>query len=341
MRAAVTTGPRRMEVVDVPEQGGPGSGQVAVAPVAVGICGSDLHYFLGDLGTPGLDMFPRIQGHEICAVVEAVGPDVAGGVEPGERVAVWPVHACGACYPCSIGRANVCANLRLVGIHFDGALQERLVLDADHVVKVADDLDPAVAALVEPVSIAVSAVRRARLRAGERAVVLGAGPIGQAIALAARDRGAEVLLVDRLPARLALGRALGAETVAAGEGMADRAGAWAGAAGPEVVFEATGVPELVQTAVDLVSAAGRVMVVGLSATQAPLRVGDLAFRELDLLGVSCCTAEDFAAAADLVSRRRELAARLVTHEYPLDRAPDAIAFALDHPAEVMKAVVRV
>jgi threonine dehydrogenase-like Zn-dependent dehydrogenase len=305
----------------------------------VGICGSDLHYFLGDLEA-GADPFPRVQGHEICAVIDAVGADVPDDLRPGARVAVWPVHACGHCYPCSIGRGNVCANLRLVGIHFDGALQERLVLGAGQVVGVGDDLEPAVAALIEPVSIAVSAVRRARLQAAEHAVVLGAGPIGQAIALAALDRGAEVLLVDRLAARLELGRELGADAVQAGDGVVDHARAWAGREGPQVVFEATGVPELVQSAVELVAPAGRVMVVGLSATAAPLRVGDLAFRELDVLGVSCCSADDFAAAADLVSRRRDLAARLVTREYPLDRAPEAIAFALEHPAEVMKAVVR-
>jgi L-gulonate 5-dehydrogenase len=106
------------------------------------------------------------------------------------------------------------------------------------------------------------------------------------------------------------------------------------------VVEATGVPSLVHTAVELVAPAGRVVVVGLSREPAPLRVGALPFKELDLLGVSCCAAEEFAAAVELVSRRREAAAPLVTHDFPLERAPEAITYALEHPAEVMKAVVR-
>ena len=93
--------------------------------------------------------------------------------------------------------------------------------------------------------------------------------------------------------------------------------------------------------VSLVAHAGRVVVVGLSADHTPVRVGDLPLKEIDVLGVSCCGGEEFAAAVDLVGRRRDVAARLVTHEYPLARAPAAIAYAMAHPSEVMKAVVRV
>ena len=118
-------------------------------------------------------------------------------------------------------------------------------------------------------------------------------------------------------------------------------GEWAGAEGPEVVIEATGVPALVQRAVELVSNAGRVVVVGLSADHAPVRVGDLPLKEIDVLGVSCCGADEFAAAVALVGRKRDAAAGLVTHEFTLERAPEAIAYAIEHPAEVMKAVVRV
>ena len=107
------------------------------------------------------------------------------------------------------------------------------------------------------------------------------------------------------------------------------------------IIEATGVPALVQRSVELVSHAGRVVVVGLSAGHAPVRVGDLPLKEIDVLGVSCCAADEFAAAVELVGRRRDVAAGLVTHEFALEQAPEAIAYAIAHPAEVMKAVVRV
>jgi L-gulonate 5-dehydrogenase len=96
----------------------------------------------------------------------------------------------------------------------------------------------------------------------------------------------------------------------------------------------------VQTAIGLVAHAGRVVVVGLSADPAPVRVGDLPLKEIDVLGVSCCGADDFAAAVDLVGRRRDAAAGLVTHQFPLEQAPEAIAYAIANPTEVMKAVVR-
>ena len=161
MRAAVTSGRRRMEVVDVPEAAAPAAGEVLVRPEAVGICGSDIHYFLGDIGTfedPSV-LYPRIQGHEVAATIEEVGPDGPGHLRTGDRVAIWPVIACARCYPCSIGRGNACANINLVGIHFDGALQEQLVLPAEQVFPVGD-LEPETAALIEPVSIAVRTVVR-------------------------------------------------------------------------------------------------------------------------------------------------------------------------------------
>jgi L-gulonate 5-dehydrogenase len=315
---------------------------VLLRPEAIGLCGSDFHYFLGDLGAVDASrLYPRIQGHEAAGVLEEVGPDCPDGLRAGERVAIWPLIACGHCYPCRIGRRNVCANINLVGIHRDGALQERLLLPAGQVFPVGAR-DAALAALVEPVSIAVQSVARGRVTAGERVVVFGAGPIGQSIAVAAADRGASVLLLDRVERRLEFAVASGADTVAA-EGAEQAAAAvreWAGAEGPEVVFEATGVPEVARFAVDLVANAGRVVIVGLSHTDVPLRIGDLAFKELDLLGVSCCDAGGFAEAVDLVARREDELRGLVTHEFGLDDAPEAIAYAIEHPAEVMKAVVR-
>jgi threonine dehydrogenase-like Zn-dependent dehydrogenase len=331
-----------MRVVDMPEPSAPGPGEVLVRPEAVGLCGSDFHYFLGDLGDAvGTDLYPRVQGHEFAGMVEAVGPDSPAGVRVGERVAVWPLTSCGHCYPCRIGRRNVCSNISLIGVHRDGALQERLRVPVSQVFPVGGQ-DAAVAALIEPVSIAVRAVVRGRVEAGEKAVVFGAGPIGQAVATAAVDRGAQVLLVDPVRSRVERGKATGADFLALEDG-ADVVAAtreWAGDEGPQLVFEATGVPEVARTAVELVSQAGRVVIVGLSGHDASLRVGDLAFKEIDLLGVSCCNGDEFAEAVALVARREEALRGLVTHEFPLEQAPEAIEYAIGHPAEVMKAVIR-
>ena len=180
-----------MEVVGVDTPGAPGPGQVLVGPEAVGLCGSDFHYFLGDIGTiddPSM-LYPRVQGHEAAATILDVGPDCPAELAAGIRVALWPVASCGRCYACRVGRGNACVDISLIGVHEDGALQQQLLVPAAQVFPVGDQ-DPALAALIEPVSIAVRAVVRGRVAAGEKVVVLGAGPIGQALALAATDRGA-------------------------------------------------------------------------------------------------------------------------------------------------------
>jgi threonine dehydrogenase-like Zn-dependent dehydrogenase len=342
MRAAVTESKASMRIVDMPDPGDPGDGEVVIRPEAVGLCGSDFHYFLGHIGSvEDSQLYPRVLGHEAAGTVEAVGPGCPPHLRVGERVAMWPLVACGHCYPCRIRRENACANISLIGVHIDGALQERLRIPASQVFPVGDR-EPALAALIEPVSIAVRAVVRGRVAEGEKVVVFGAGPIGQAIAVAAIDRGASVLLVDRVQSRLERGKAIGADVLTVGEGD-DRVAAaleWAGSDGPEVVYEATGAAEVARTAVELVAQAGRVVVVGLGSSDVPLRVSDLAFKEIDLLGVSCCNGDEFAEAVALVARREDALRELVTHEYPLEETPAAIEYAIRHPAEVMKAVIR-
>src|SRR5215468_7497003 len=202
MLAAVTKSPGVMVVGDVPEPGPPGPREVIVRPEAVGICGSDLHFYTGDTGalSGARSLFPRIQGHELSAVIEQLGRDCPSGLRAGDRVAVWPLLGCGHCYPCRAGRANACVSLELVGIHRDGGLQERLPVPASQVFGVGD-LDSEPAALIEPMSIAVHALGRAGIAAGQQVVILGAGPIGLATALAATAAGCRVMATDPLPAR--------------------------------------------------------------------------------------------------------------------------------------------
>ena len=181
-----------------------------------------------------------------------------------------PISACGACYPCSVGRPNACDNFSLVGIHTDGGLQELLCLPQEQVFPIQAS-DGALAALAEPVSVAVHAVHRGRIGSGERVVVLGAGPIGQCVAVVARELGAEVLLVDLQESRLELGRALGAETLrwtTAAEVVAYGRD-WGGAGGRSVAVDATGVPAAVRAMVDMVASAGRAVQVGMSNDEAP------------------------------------------------------------------------
>jgi threonine dehydrogenase-like Zn-dependent dehydrogenase len=341
MRAAVTEAVGVMELLDRPEPATPGEREVVVAPEAVGICGSDYHFFAGELSEEaGGSQFPRIQGHEIGATVLALGPSCRSELAVGQRVALWPLQACGECYPCSVGRPNTCDAFELIGIHVDGGLQEQLVVPEEQVYPIRTE-DPAVASLAEPVSIAVRAVNRARVERGERVVVLGAGPIGQCIALVALERGARVLVVDLQASRLELSRSIGAETfVWTGLGEAvEFARRWARPAGPPVVFDATGAPAAVRAMVEMVASAGRAVQVGMSADEVTFRLGVLTEKELDLLGVSCCGASEFGQAVAVVERNVEVLSRLISHRFALEEAPEALRFAMENPTEVMKVVI--
>jgi threonine dehydrogenase-like Zn-dependent dehydrogenase len=345
MRAAVTRGVGEMVLVDVAEPPEPGPGQVLVRSEAIGICGSDYHFLLGELSDAaggGASPFPKIQGHECGATIEALGSDCRPELQLASRVAIYPLHACGHCYPCSIGRPNTCDNFTLIGIHLDGGLQERLLVPQEQVFPIAAG-DGAVAALAEPVSIAVRAVNRARIEEGEHVVVLGAGPIGQCVCLLARERGAEVMVIDLQDRRLELSRELGAEGLVWSDSDAVVAAArsWAGGGGPPVAIDATGAAPAVGAMFEMVASAGRAVQVGMSNDVVGVRVGMLTEKEIDVLGVSCCGGGEFGEAVAAVERNAEILSRLISHEFPLERAPEAIEFAIEHPAEVMKVVIRV
>jgi threonine dehydrogenase-like Zn-dependent dehydrogenase len=342
MRAIVTEQVGAMAVRDRPEPPSPGHGEVVVAPEATGICGSDYHFYSGELSdAAGGSQFPRIQGHEVAATITALGPGCRDQLAVDQRVALWPLRACGDCYPCSVGRPNTCDNFELIGIHVDGGLQERLSLPQEQVFPIAAD-DAAVASMAEPVSIAVRAVNRAGVQAGERVVVLGAGPIGQCVCLVARERGAEVLVVDLQERRLALSKQIGADTLVwtNPDEVVAAARSWGGPAGPPVAVDATGAPAAVRAMVDMVASAGRAVQVGMSADEVSLRIGSLTEKELDLLGVSCCGAGDFAEAVAVVERNGSALAHMISHEFALEQAPEALRFAIDNPGDVMKVVIR-
>jgi L-gulonate 5-dehydrogenase len=342
MRAAVTEGAGSMVLLEQPEPPAPGPGEVMIRPEAVGICGSDYHFFAGEMSdAAGGSQFPRVQGHELAGAITAVGPRCRAELGVGQRVAIWPLHPCGQCYPCGAGRPNACDNFMLTGIHLDGGLQELLLIGQDQVFPI-DTGDAATAAMAEPVSIAVRAVNRAAIQPGERAVVLGAGPIGQCISLVARERGAETLVIDLQESRLGLSREMGAQAHLwrGADEAVEFARRWAGPAGPPAVFEATGAAAATAAMVSMVASAGRAVQVGMSNEAAAIRVGSLTEKELDLLGVSCCGAGEFADAVAVVERNSDLLAGLISHEFSLDQAPEAMRFAMSNPAEVMKVVIR-
>ena len=340
MRAAVTTAPGRMEVREVPAPA-PGPGEALVRVEVAGICGSDLHFFEGR--NPYAN-YPQTQGHEFSGRVVAFG-DAAGAaasaVRVGQRVSVEPLLPCGDCYPCRKGRPNCCTRLKVLGVHTAGAFAEYVSVPVG-TLYAADDLDADLTALVEPLSIGMQVVTRGQVSGEDTVAVYGAGMIGQAVLACAADRGARVLVVDRVPARLQLARALGAERVV-DAGSEDGVAAildWTEGDGAAVVVDATGAPAVIRAAVDAVAFAGRIVIVGISVQEVSLPIPEFTRKELTILG-SRNNAGVFGQALDLVRRHGERLRTLVTQRYPLDRAPEAIDFVLHHPAEAEKVLLDV
>ena len=336
MQRVVTVSPRQTEIrEDADPVAGPG--EVVLGVEMVGLCGSDLHFYLGDY--PYVN-YPRTQGHEFVGIVEALGEGVSS-LAVGQRVAVEPIIPCGTCFPCRRGQRNCCTRMKTIGVQVDGGLCERIALPAANLYPTGD-LAPDIAVLCEPLSIAEHAVRRSRLTAGDQVVVFGAGPVGQAILVVAGQRGARVLVVDSLPSRLELATTFGAEVVVDAR-AADVEGTiadWTNDDGPACVFEAAGSPAVLEQAVRVVAASGTIVIVGLSVNAASIPLISFTRKELNVLG-SRNNLEVFPDAIETVRRHSPGIGALVTHRFPLEGASEAFEVLAEHPEVAEKVVVMV
>jgi L-iditol 2-dehydrogenase len=342
MRAAVLSGVRALQVTDVPAPPEPAPGEVQVRVRAVGICGSDLHYYLeGGMGDVACQ-FPMILGHEPVGEVVKAGPG-AGGWQPGMRAALEPAIHCGRCEFCLRGRHNVCANLRFLSNPGEpGFFRDLVNLPAANLIPLPERLSDAEASLYEPLAVALNAIGWAAIQPGETATVFGAGPIGLLTIAVARLRGAgRIYAVDRVPARLELARAMGADCAIDFSAVEpDRAIRQdTGGRGVDVAVEAAGKPESLNQCLRVAANAGRVVMIGIPASvTVPLEFHEMRRKELALYNVRRQNhhAEE---AVRLLAAGRPRFGDIVTHLRPLDQI-DATFRMLEHYEDgVGKAVI--
>ncbi|OLT06597.1 hypothetical protein BJF90_16140 [Pseudonocardia sp. CNS-004] len=207
MRAAVWTGPGRVDVRDVPYPRVP-DGWLLLRVEYGGICGTDLSIVAGKHPRAAA---PLVLGHEIVGIVVRTGPD---GPPVGTRVVVEPLISCGRCWACRHQESHVCRELELFGIDAAGGLADHMAVPADRVVPVQPGVPVRRAAWAEPLAVAVHAVARAQVRGGESVLVFGAGPIGILVALVARKAGAaRTVVVEQKASRRKIAADCGFETV--------------------------------------------------------------------------------------------------------------------------------
>jgi threonine dehydrogenase-like Zn-dependent dehydrogenase len=337
IRGVQTVQPNKMEVVDLPWPL-PKMGEALIKVERAGICGSDFHLYTGH---HPYATFPQIQGHEFCGIIEEFNDQYDGPLKVGDRVAIEPFISCGKCYPCRNNRPNCCKELKVMGAHIPGAFREYIAVNSNALYPVGD-LDIDLAALVEPVSIGLQAVNRGFVGKGEFVVVFGAGAIGQAVLLSALDRGARVLVVDKIQSRLTLALQMGAEKVLNPDfvDVIAEINNWTYQDGPAIVFEATGVPAVFKQSVEIVASSGRVVILGISDRDVSLPIIDFTRKEITILG-SRNNAGIFGEALELVKRNKERVRKMITHRFSLEELPQAIEFAMKNQADVHKVLIQI
>ena len=340
MRAAVLrqVGEVVLEERPVPR---PGRGEVLVRVRAVGVCGSDVHYFVeGRIGHFVVER-PIVLGHEAAGEVAEVGPGVEG-LTPGDPVAVEPGWPCLKCSYCLSGRYNLCPEVFFLATPpDDGAFCDYLVVPVGFAFRLPPGMSFAEGAMMEPLAVGVHAVRRAGLRAGASAAVAGAGPIGLLTMQVAGAFGATRLFIsDVVERRLSLARELGAqaalnprETDVVAEVLRATAG------GVEFAFECAGAKGTVNDLIAMLRPGGTLTLVGMTAEGTfPVDVHGLLAKELDVKTVFRY-ANCYPLAIELARTERVKLQPLITHRFPLEETQEALRFAHEHKAEAVKVVV--
>jgi 2-desacetyl-2-hydroxyethyl bacteriochlorophyllide A dehydrogenase len=336
MKSLFITAPGSTEIREVgrPE---PGRGQVRVRVNYLGFCGSDLNTFRG---FNPLVTYPRVPGHELAGVIDAVGPDVGSEFAPGTQVLVVPYTNCGACSSCRKGRPNACRNNQTLGVQRDGALTEEIVVPATKLLT-SRRLSLRDMVLVEPLSVGWHAASRGRAAAGETVVVFGCGMVGLGAIAGASAAGARVVAVDVDDGKLAIGRRAGAaETInSKTENLHERLQTLTDNHGPDLLIEGVGLPETFRACVDEVCFAGRVVYVGYAKEPVEYATKNFVMKEIDIMGSRNATADDFRGVIAYLEAGRFPVDAVVTHVVPFADAGSALAMWAKNPGAVTKIVV--
>jgi 2-desacetyl-2-hydroxyethyl bacteriochlorophyllide A dehydrogenase len=316
MKAIVCEEPGRLAPADRPEPGPPAPGWAIVDVSHVGICGTDYHIYGGR--HPFLE-YPRVMGHEVSGRVSAVGDGVS--LPLGSLVVVNPYIACGTCGACRKGKPNCCMRIKVLGVHTDGAMCERIAVPAGNLYP-AGDLPPDQAAMVEFLAIGAHGVRRSRAAPGATALVIGAGPIGLGAAVFARIAGQQVTILDTSAERIAFARdRLGFESVlVAGADIADRVSGLTGGEGFDVVYDATGVAASIEAAFAYVAHGGTLVL--LSVVRDEITFSDPEFHKREMMVVASRNAvrEDFEQVMACLGDGSIPAHAMLTHRTTLESA---------------------
>ncbi|MBU2700856.1 L-gulonate 5-dehydrogenase [Sporomusaceae bacterium BoRhaA] len=311
--------------------------EVLVRVKAAGICGSDVHIYHGK---NAFATYPRVVGHEFVGELVEIGAQV-NDLQVGDRVAIDPVVSCGQCYPCRVGRHNVCKSLNVLGVHRDGGYQEYIAVAGTQAHKLPNTIPWKIAALVEPYTIAAQVMERGRLVVDDTVLICGAGPIGLIILQAVKMIGARVAIMDIVETRLKWAKEMGADLVinAKTSDLAKEMMAFTNNEGASLIYEATGNIEILETCIhNIASAAGRVVVLGFSTEVVKIPQVDIMSRELEIIGTRLNN-NKFPQVIEWFTKRLVQPAKILTHTFSFEETQKAFELAGTNPQDVCKIVL--
>ena len=337
MKAIQISAERQMGLVELP-QPEMKSDEVLLRLEYVGFCGSDLSTWLGR--NPMVKM-PVVPGHEVGAVIEAVGADVPEGLKPGMVVTCNPYTNCGKCASCRNGRVNACEHNETLGVQRWGAMRERLCLPWEKVIP-AGLLSTRTCALIEPMSVGFHAVSRAQVTDIDVVLVIGCGMVGMGAVVRSAQRGATVVAADIDDEKLALARQMGASYTinTRTEDVHARLREMTSGFGPDVVIEAVGSSQTYQMAVDEVAFTGRVICIGYAKTEVSFQTKYFVQKELDIRGSRNAQPSDFRAVIHYLERGTCPVDQLISREVTPEEAPEAMQLWADSPGKVFRILVK-
>ena len=305
---------------DIPEPS-PGPGQVKVKINLAGICGTDLKEYEAGPGMIAVDKVPLALGHEFAGRVAEVGKGVTD-FKVGERVTAVGYWYCGECYYCKRGMYNICQNAGFTGLTVDGCMAEYVVVPSYAVYKLPDSVSDELGALVEPLSVALHAVRQGNVRPGDTVAIVGAGTIGLSALMAAKAAGAsEVYLVEKVKRRGEIALAMGATAfINPDDGdPVQRVRDLTCGLGADISFECVGIPATAQLALELARSGGTIVIVGVFEAPASIDLFNLMFNQKTIVGSPIYVHEAKTAIALLADKRVD-PGRLITSKVPLKDA---------------------
>lgn len=342
MKAMMLAGIRKIEMREVPDPVIINPDDVKIRMSVVGVCGSDVHYYTqGNIGSQKVT-FPFTLGHEGAGVVVETGTSVTK-VRPGDIIAIEPAMPCGKCDQCLSGRSHTCRKLKFLGCpnQAEGCLSEYIVMPEHCCLKLPGNLKPDHGSISEPLAIGVYAVKKAGDIKDLKIGILGFGPIGMSVLLAAREKGAgSIYVTDKIEERLAI--AAGEEAYYTGNPLKANIVQDIKQLEPlglDVVFECCGQQEAIDQAVDIMKPGGKIMVVGIPEFERwSLNVENTRRREIMIQFIRRqvdCTAD----AIEMMNSGRINAGNMVTHRFPLAKTDEAFSLVSDYRDGVMKAMI--